>query len=117
MAKFDYRPSSMPMFTGTQKYKIVSGPSREDLFDALRLCNAEFLEEGERLEFCWIGRKGKRVTGKLFVDGILRCEHGLEYGADWTIHGYIRHNETPDTHYGVTLAYNTRTRQGFIWLP
>lgn len=111
MATKDRRPCASWLFTGTEKYSVVSGPSREDLFDSLRLR----FDQG-KVAFCWLGRDNQRVLGDVSVTAIHSCGDG-ELGADWFVKGDCHLRKGSTSIYVVTISYNTRTRKGIIWLP
>lgn len=95
----------------TQAFQIVTGPSREDLFDALRL-----VSEGRTVEFEWIRPDDVREKTNLKVLGIQAVGDELfspKGGRSWMVHA-IMTGEDMEGDRIVFLMYSTQSRTGTI---
>lgn len=94
-----------------QSFQIVSGPSREILFDALRL-----VHEDRTVKFEWIRPDDVReeVELKVLAIGALGDEvNAPKGGQSWRVHAYhVDPDVTGDR--SVSLFYSTQSRTGTI---
>ncbi len=95
--------STMPLRRGPWSYAIVSGPSREELFDALRLS-----EENRKVKlvitYCKPGEVGAEVEILVYIDQIGRANN---FGSAWVFHATL--GDQP-----LIGSYNTQKRLGTI---
>lgn len=92
----------------SKSYRITSGPSREELFDALRLIN-----EGRTIWFTVI-IEGERVAAQAELSSI---KSEMANGENWIVETSFvyRHNERSGEKLlplPLYIAYNSKRRQG-----
>ena len=88
---------------------VVNGPSREQLFDALRLYN-----EKRIVRFIWVApddKRPERIDSNVFVTGI-SVDQTRPDGLNWEIEGYEKDCETANGLAMVRILFNTMSRTG-----
>lgn len=94
---------------------VVNGPSREQLFDALRLCVEKRVVQ---FTFTWIApddSRPERIEKDVYVDSIRAIyDDGFDWGngMDWEIEGRAEGCETVNGLASVSIRFNTVSRTG-----